>query len=155
MYFSLSSFFLSFFPPFYSEPCGGQALGAQARHQGCATEVGEPTSGHWSTRDLPAPHNTKRRKSPRDLYLNTKTQLHLATSKLQCWTHYAKQLEIIPLICISAVWGQYPVFSHPEFPLGSPALCCDAAIADDCDILYLLIWQAIFYFSVSLSIHYA
>ena len=29
------------------------------------------------------------------------------------------------------------------------------AIADDCDILYLLIWQAIFYFSVSLSIHFA
>ena len=24
--------------------------------------------------------------------------------------------EIIPLICTSSVWGQYPVFSHPEFP---------------------------------------
>ena len=24
--------------------------------------------------------------------------------------------EIIPLICTSAIWGQYPVFSHPEFP---------------------------------------
>ena len=34
-----SSFFLSFLPPFYSEPCGGQALGAPAKHQGCATEV--------------------------------------------------------------------------------------------------------------------
>ena len=22
--------------------------------------------------------------------------------------------EIIPLICTSAVWGQYPVLSHPE-----------------------------------------
>ena len=30
--------------------------------------------------------------SPRDLHLNTKTQLHSTTSKLQCWTPYAKQL---------------------------------------------------------------
>ena len=30
--------------------------------------------------------------SPRDLHLNSKTQLHLTTSKLQCWTPYAKQL---------------------------------------------------------------
>ena len=27
--------------------------------------------------------------------------------------------EIIPLICIPALWGQYPVISHPEFPQGS------------------------------------
>ena len=74
------------------EPCGWRALGAPARHQGCASEVGEPTSEHWSTRDLPAPCNTKRRKSLRDLHLNIKTQLHSTTSKLQCWTPYAKQL---------------------------------------------------------------
>ena len=30
--------------------------------------------------------------SPRDLHLNTKAQLHTTTSKLQCWTPYAKQL---------------------------------------------------------------
>ena len=30
--------------------------------------------------------------SPRDLRLNTKTQLHSMTSELQCWTPYAKQL---------------------------------------------------------------
>ena len=29
--------------------------------------------------------------------------------------------EIIPLVCISSTWGQYLVFSHPEFPQGSPA----------------------------------
>ena len=86
------SFFLSIFSPFYSEPCGGKALGAPARHQGCASEVAEPTSGHWSTRDLPAPRNIKWSKSPRDLHLNAKTQLHSMTSKLQCWTPYAKQL---------------------------------------------------------------
>ena len=74
------------------ERCGWEAHGAPARHQGCASEVGEPTSGHWSTRDLSAPRNTKWRKSPRDLHLNTKTQLHSTTSKLQCWTPYAKQL---------------------------------------------------------------
>ena len=93
-YFILSSFFLSFyfFSPFYSEPCGRKALGAPARHQGCASEVGQPTSGHWSTRDLPDPRNTKRQKSLRDLHLNIKTQLHSTTSKLQCWTPYTKQL---------------------------------------------------------------
>ena len=31
--------------------------------------------------------------SPRDLHLNAKTQLHSTTSKLQCWTPYAKQLQ--------------------------------------------------------------
>ena len=30
--------------------------------------------------------------SPKDLHLNAKNQLHSTTSKLQCWTHYAKQL---------------------------------------------------------------
>ena len=29
--------------------------------------------------------------------------------------------EIIPFIGTSAIWGQDPVFSHPEFPQGSPA----------------------------------
>ena len=90
--FYLLSFFLSFFPPFYSEPRGWQALGAPARRQGCASEVGEPSSGNWSTRDLPAPCNIKWWKSPRDLHLNTKIQLHSTSSKLQCWTPYAKQL---------------------------------------------------------------
>ena len=91
-YFILFLSFFLFFSHFYSEPCGRKALGAPARHQGCASEVGEPTLGHWSTRDLPAPRNTKWWKSLRDLHLNIKTQLHSMTSKLQCWTPYAKQL---------------------------------------------------------------
>ena len=79
--------------------------------------------------------------------------------------------EILPLICTSTIWGQYPVFSHPEFPQGSPRGVAAvwwlpdgrysslpefpqgspahlAAITDDCDILCLLIWQAIFHLSV-------
>ena len=28
--------------------------------------------------------------------------------------------EITPLIGTATVWGQYPVFSHAEFPQGSP-----------------------------------
>ena len=28
--------------------------------------------------------------------------------------------EIIPLIRTSAIWSQYPVFSHPEFPQAAP-----------------------------------
>ena len=58
LFYLLLPFFLFSFP-FYSEPCGCQALVAPARCQGCASEVGEPTSGHWSTRDLPAPRNIK------------------------------------------------------------------------------------------------
>ena len=42
-----------------TEPCGGQALGATARRQGCATDVGGPSSGNWPTRGLPAPRNIK------------------------------------------------------------------------------------------------
>ena len=36
--------------------------------------------------------------------------------------------EIIPLICISAIWGQYLVLSHLESPLG--VLLGEAAVAD-------------------------
>ena len=80
--------------------------------------------------------------------------------------------EIIPLICASAIWGQYPVFSHPEFPQGLPLKGVDTVwwlldgryyfpsslsahqlttssggIADDWDILCLLMWQEIFHSS--------
>ena len=34
--------------------------------------------------------------------------------------HESGLTDIIPLMCTSALWGQYPVFSHPEFPQGSP-----------------------------------
>ena len=27
--------------------------------------------------------------------------------------------EIIPLMCTSAIWGQYPIPSHPESPQGA------------------------------------
>ena len=37
--------------------------------------------------------------------------------------------EIITLICTSAIWGQYPVFSHPEFPQG--ASLGVAAVSDE------------------------
>ena len=43
-------------------PCGWQGLGALVGCQACASEVGEPTSGHWSNRDLSAPCNIKQRK---------------------------------------------------------------------------------------------
>ena len=28
--------------------------------------------------------------------------------------------DIIPLMCILTLWGQYPAFSHPESPQGAP-----------------------------------
>ena len=73
-------------------PCGWQGFGAPAGCQTWASEVGEPSSGHWSTRDLPAHVISNGESSPRDLHLNAKTQLHSMTSKLQCWTPFAKQL---------------------------------------------------------------
>ena len=39
------------------ELCGWQGLGAPAWCQAWASEMGEPRSGHWTTRDLPAPRN--------------------------------------------------------------------------------------------------
>ena len=62
--------------------------GCQAR----ASEVGEPSSGHWTTRYLPAHVISISKSSPRDLCLNAKAQLHSMTSKLQCWKSHAKQL---------------------------------------------------------------
>ena len=50
--------------------------------------------------------------------------------------------EIILLICTSAIWDQYPVFSHPESPQG--VLSGVAVVADGCNILCLLIWQVAF-----------
>ena len=76
---------------FQIKPCGWKALGAPARHIGRASEVGEPTSEHWSTRDLPAPRNTKRQKSPRDLHLNIKTRSEERRVGKECrsrWSPY-------------------------------------------------------------------
>ena len=84
------SFFLSFFLPFILSHVD-DSLGALAVDQACACEEGAPSSEYGSTRDLPAPRNIKWRKFPRDVHLKSKTQLHSMTSKLQCWTPYAKQ----------------------------------------------------------------
>jgi len=80
---------------------------------------------------------------------------------------------IVPLICVSALLGQYPVFfAHPERSFGAhhrewlqldgyqvpcvlPLPECPggshgrAAIADDCDVLFFLIWQETLPFSES------
>ena len=89
-YFILIYFiFFLFFLPFILSCVDERLLVLQP---GVRRQIGEPSSGHWSTRGLPAQRNIKRQKSPRDLHLNAKTQLHSTTSKLQCWTPYAKQL---------------------------------------------------------------
>ena len=41
--------------------CGWKGLGALAGCQAWASEVGESSSGHWSTRDILAPWNMNRR----------------------------------------------------------------------------------------------
>ena len=59
MFFFFPSFFFS---PFAPEPCGWQGLHAPAGWQASACEVGEQSSGHWSTRDLPPARTIKRQK---------------------------------------------------------------------------------------------
>ena len=44
-----------------SKPCGWQGLGALAGYQAWASEVGEPSSGYWTTRDLLTPCNINQR----------------------------------------------------------------------------------------------
>ena len=43
-------------------------------------------------KNFPAPWNIQQRKSPRALHFNATTYLHSMTSKLYCWTPYAKQI---------------------------------------------------------------
>ena len=75
------------------QPCGWQSLGALASYQ-----RHEPLRWESRVQDIgPAEASwlhiiSNDESSPRDLHLNTKTQLHSTTSKLQCWTPYAKQL---------------------------------------------------------------
>ena len=55
------------------------------RWESCVQDIGTPETS--------LPHVISiGESSPRDLCLNAKTQLHSTTSKLQCWTPYAKQL---------------------------------------------------------------
>ena len=51
-------------PQTSQKPCGWQGLGAPAWCQVWASEVGEASSGHWTTRDLPGPRNINRRELP-------------------------------------------------------------------------------------------
>ena len=41
--------------------------------------------------------------------------------------HKSGLSEIISLLCISAIWGQRPVLSHPESPQGAPLGAAAAA----------------------------
>ena len=41
--------------------CGWQGLGASARDQAWASEMGDPSSGHWTNRELLAPCNINQR----------------------------------------------------------------------------------------------
>ena len=71
--------------------------------------------------------------------------------------------EITPLMCTPALWGQCPVFPHPESPQGAPLGVTTVAhelmagilnslrahqvggvVGNGCNILCLLIWQAAF-----------
>ena len=89
------------------------------------------------------------------------------------WTHWNHS----PDVCLSWL-GQYPVFSYPGFPQGSPwgvaavwwwldgrfsflpespdlssSPSVVAAFADGCDILCLLMWQEIVHFSIVMTDH--
>ena len=55
--------------------------------------------------------------------------------------------EIIPLICTSAMWGKYPLPSHPDSPQGTSLRVPAVWWTDGCNSLYLLIWQTFFHWS--------
>ena len=91
-YLFIFPFFLSFFLPFILSREADRVLvlwlgvsPMPLMWESWVQDIGTPETP-------PAPHNIKCQKSPRDLHLNAKTQLHSMTSKLQCWTPYAKQL---------------------------------------------------------------
>ena len=86
------SFFLSFFLPFLLSHIADRVfvlrLGVRPvplRWESRIQDTGPP-----ETSQLHVISNSK--SSPRDLHLNAKTQFHSMTSKLQCWTPYAKQV---------------------------------------------------------------
>ena len=57
--------------------------------------------------------------------------------------------EIIPLVCTSAIRGQYPKLSHPESPQGALSCGCNWWL-DGCTIPCLLICQVILFSLISL-----
>ena len=72
--------------------CGWQGLHVLAECQACASEW-ESQAQDTGPPETSQPHVISNGKSPpTDLHLNAKTQLHSTTSKVQCWTSYAKQL---------------------------------------------------------------
>ena len=84
--------FLSFYLPFFLSCVADRVFvlqpGVRAvplRWESLVQDIGPPETSH-----LHEISNSK--SSPKDLHLNAKTQLHSTTSKLQCWTPYAKQL---------------------------------------------------------------
>ena len=119
-----SFYFLSFLlSPFSSEPC----IHALANCQACASEVGEPSSGHWSTRPSRFHIISNGESSPRDLHLNAKTHstdplnnqsatmldtLCQTTSKTGTQTH--PLTESLPKIIISS---QTPQNTPPDVDL--------------------------------------
>ena len=85
-------FFLSFFLPFLWSHVADRVLVLRPGVR--------PVPLRWESRvqDIGPPETSQvhiisnGESSPRDLHLNAKTQLHSTTSKLQCWTPYAKRL---------------------------------------------------------------
>ena len=84
--------FFLFYLPFILSRVDDRLLVLQPGVKAVPLRWESQVGGHWSTRDLPAPHNIKWVKFPRDLHLNAKIQLHSTTSKLQYWIPYAKEL---------------------------------------------------------------
>ena len=90
--FFLPSFFLSFFSPFLLSREADRVLvlwpgvkSVSLRWESQIQDTGPP-----ETSQLHVISNGE--SSPRDLHLNTKTQLWSTTNKLQCWTPHAKQV---------------------------------------------------------------
>ena len=84
-------FFLSFFLPFLLSHVADRVLVLQpgVRPEPLRWESRVQDTG---PRETSQPHIISiSESSPRDLHLNSKTQLHPTASKLQCWTPHAKK----------------------------------------------------------------
>ena len=95
--FFLPSVLLSFFPSFPFLPFLLSRVDNRLLVLGPGVRP-EPLRWESQVQDIGPPETSRPqvisngKSSSRDLHLNAKTQLHSTTSKLQCWTLYARQL---------------------------------------------------------------
>ena len=91
-FYFIFSFLLSFFLPFLLSRVTDRVLVLQPGVRLVPLRWESQVQDIYTAETSQLHVTSKGKSSPRDLHLNVKTQFHSKTSKLQCWTPYAKQL---------------------------------------------------------------